>query len=432
MAFDVLVTIFLVLLNGFFVAAEFAIVKVRSSQIALEKGDLSKRTAKYIIDNLDGYLAATQLGITLASLGLGWVGEGVMSRIILRFMEGLGLELSTTMAHAIALPIAFLVLTILHIVFGELAPKSLAIRYPTSTTLKVSVPLQVFYYVFRPFIWLLNGMANTFLRMFGIKPISEQEIHSEDELKLIIAESQEGGAIEPSERELIQNVFDFDDRVVRQVMVPRVKISGISADVSVRGAMDIVLKEGYSRYPLFDQSLDEIIGIVHAKDIIRSFVQDSTDKSLKAVMRTVHHVPETMPIDALLRDFQKRKIQMAIVVSEFGGTIGLVTLEDVLEELVGDIQDEHDHEAQIVAAIDKNVYQVLAQSALHDINKLLTIPFPESDDYETLAGLITYNRSSLNEGDEFTLFRYKIKVLKLVKTIPELVEIKLEQDADNA
>jgi len=431
MAFDVSLTIFLVLLNGFFVAAEFAIVKVRSSQIALEKGNLSKRTAKYIIDNLDGYLAATQLGITLASLGLGWVGEDVMSRIILNTMHGLGLELTETMAHAIALPLAFFVLTVMHIVFGELAPKSIAIRYPTSTTLKVSIPLQIFYYVFRPFIWLLNGMANTFLRMFGIRPINDQDIHSEDELKLIIAESQEGGAIEPSERELIQNVFDFDDRVVRQVMVPRVKISGIKAEVSVREAMDIVLKEGYSRYPLYENSLDEIVGIVHAKDIIRSFVTDHEAKTLKDVMRVVHHVPETMPIDALLRDFQKRKIQMAVVVSEFGGTIGLVTLEDVLEELVGDIQDEHDHEIQIVTTVDKLVYQVQAQSPLHDINKLLKVPFPESEDYETLAGLITYHRASLKEGEEFTLFKYKIKIVKIFKTIPELVEIRLEDIADN-
>jgi CBS domain containing-hemolysin-like protein len=274
-------------------------------------------------------------------------------------------------------------------------------------------------------------MANTFLRVFGIKPITEQEIHSEDELRLIIAESQEGGAIEPSERELIQNVFDFDDRVVRQVMVPRVKISGIKAEISVKEAMDIVLKEGYSRYPLYENSLDEIIGIVHAKDIIRSFVTENANTSLKDVMRIVHHVPENIPIDALLRDFQKRRIQMAVVVSEFGGTIGLVTLEDVLEELVGDIQDEHDHEVQIVTTIDKETYQVQAQSPLHDINKILKVPFPESEDYETLAGLITYNRASLKEGDEFTLFKYKIKILKIVKTIPELVEVRLEQVADN-
>ncbi len=431
MAFDVFLTVFLVLLNGFFVAAEFAIVKVRSSQIALKEGNFSKRTAMNIIDHLDGYLAATQLGITLASLGLGWVGEDVMSRIILNAMHGLGYNLSETVSHAIALPLAFFFLTVMHIVFGELAPKSLAIRYPASVALKVSVPLRIFYIVFRPFIWLLNGMANTFLRVFGIKPISEQEIHSEDELKLIIAESEEGGAIEPSERELIQNVFDFDDRVVRQVMVPRMRISAIKAEVTIKEAMDIVLREGYSRFPVYEYSLDEIIGIVFAKDIVRAYVDEHSHKHLKDVMRSVQYVPETKPIDSLLRDFQKKKIQMAIVVSEFGGTIGLVTLEDILEELVGDIQDEHDHETQIVTTVDKLVYQVVAQSPLHDVNKHIKIPFPESDEYETLAGLITHHRVSLKEGDEFTLFKYKIKILKIFKTIPELVEIRLQDDADN-
>jgi CBS domain containing-hemolysin-like protein len=346
-------------------------------------------------------------------------------------MNGLGYEMSETVSHAIALPLAFFFLTVMHIVFGELAPKSLAIRYPTSTTLKLSIPLQIFYVVFRPFIWLLNGMANTFLRIFGIKPISEQEIHSEDELKLIIAESEEGGAIEPSERELIQNVFDFDDRVVRQVMVPRMRISAIKSEVTIREAMDIVLREGYSRYPVYEHSLDEIIGIVFAKDIVRAYVDEQSHKSLRDVMRSVQYVPETKPIDSLLRDFQRKKIQMAIVVSEFGGTIGLVTLEDILEELVGDIQDEHDHETQIVTTVDKLVYQVVAQSPLHDINKQIKIPFPESDEYETLAGLITHHRTSLKEGDEFTLFKYKIKVLKIFKTIPEMVEIRLQDDADN-
>ena len=427
MAVDVIVTILLVLLNGFFVAAEFAIVKVRSSQIALEKGNYSKRAAEKIINNLDGYLAATQLGITLASLGLGWVGEDVMSRIILRAMHGLGLSMSETMAHSIALPLAFAMLTILHIVFGELAPKSLAIRYPTPTTLRISIALQIFYYVCRPFIWLLNGFANLVLRLMGVKPISETEIHSEDELKLIIAESEEGGAIEPNERELIQNVFDFDDRIVRQVMVPRVKISGLRADLSIATTMDILLREGYSRYPVYESSLDEIIGIVHAKDIITAYVQKS-DKGLKEVMRPAHFIPESKPIDVLLREFQRRKTQMAIVVSEFGGTIGIVTLEDILEELVGEIQDEHDHEQQIVTLLDKQVYQIVAQSSIHDINKFVDVPFPESEEYETLSGMLTYHKSTLKEGDTFKLFNYKFKILRVNKTLPELVEATLEEE----
>ncbi len=427
MALDVIVTFLLVLLNGFFVAAEFAIVKVRSSQIALERGNLSKRAAENVINNLDGYLAATQLGITLASLGLGWVGEDVMTRIILNLMGVLGLSISATVAHNIALPLAFAVLTIMHIVFGELAPKSLAIRYPTATTLKLSIPLRIFYTVFKPFIWLLNGFANVILKLLGVKPISEQEIHSEEELRLIIAESEEGGAIEPGERELIQNVFDFDDRIVRQVMVPRVKISGLKADLTIPDTMEIILKEGYSRYPVFENSLDEIIGIVHAKDVITAHFQ-RTGKGLRDVMRLAHFIPETKPIDALLREFQRRKTQMAIVVSEFGGTIGIVTLEDILEELVGEIQDEHDHEQQIVTLLDKQVYQIVAQSSIHDINKFIEVPFPESEDYETLSGMITFHRPYIKEGDAFSLNGYKFKILKVNKTLPELVEARLESE----
>jgi CBS domain containing-hemolysin-like protein len=424
MAIDILITVSLVLLNGFFVAAEFAIVKVRSSQIALEKGTLSKDAAKIIVNNLDGFLAATQLGITLASLGLGWVGEDVVSRIVLNAMNSMGLEMSEATAHSIALPIAFLVLTIMHIVFGELAPKSIAIRYPASTTLRISIALRVFYFIFRPFIWLLNGFANLILKIFGIKPMSEMEIHSEEELKLIIAESEEGGAIESSERELIQNVFDFDNRVARQVMVPRVKMSMIKADTSIAEAMNIVLKEGYSRYPIYEQSKDEVIGVVHSKDIVSVYILNN-NKSLKDIMRAVHFIPETKPIDVLLRDFQRTKAQMAFVVSEFGGIIGLVTLEDILEELVGEIQDEHDHEQQIVIPIDQVTFQIAAQSSLHDINKLLEVPFPEAEEYETLAGLLTYERPMLKEGDEFELFNYKIKIQKINQTLPETVEVKL-------
>ncbi|MCE7864077.1 MAG: HlyC/CorC family transporter [Bacteroidetes bacterium CHB5] len=427
MTLEIFITLFLVFLNGFFVAAEFAIVKVRSSQIALEKGTLSKEAAKVIINNLDGFLAATQLGITLASLGLGWVGEDVVSELVLSAMNGIGVNLSEAAAHRVALPVAFFILTVMHIVFGELAPKSIAIRYPASTTLRVSIALRAFYFVFRPLIWLLNGFANLILRFIGIKPMSEIDIHSEEELKLIIAESEEGGAIETSERELIQNVFDFDNRVARQVMVPRVKMSMIKSDTSIADALQIMLKEGYSRYPIYEVSKDEIIGVVHSKDIVSVYIQNN-GKSLKDIMRPVHFIPETKPIDVLLRDFQRTKAQMAFVVSEFGGIIGLVTLEDILEELVGEIQDEHDQEQQIVIPLDKQKFQIAAQSSLHDINKLLEVPFPESEEYETLAGLITYERPSIKEGDEFILHNYKIKILKINQTLPELVEVKLTEE----
>jgi CBS domain containing-hemolysin-like protein len=423
MTFDIALTIFLVLLNGFFVAAEFAIVKVRSSQISLQAGTASKKAAQAIINNLDGFLAATQLGITLASLGLGWVGEDVVSKLILQLIGALGLTMSPETAHSIALPIAFVTLTVLHIVFGELAPKSIAIRYPTETTLNVSIALRIFYVVFNPFIRLLNGFANIILKIFGIKPVSEQDIHSEEELKLIIAESEEGGAIESNERELIQNVFDFDDRIVKQVMVPRIKISGLNASSSLEEALQIVLKEGYSRYPVYENNLDEIKGIAHSKDIVHHFI-NKTNKSLVEITHQPYFVTENKAIDQLLRNFQKKKIQMAIVISEYGGTIGLVTLEDILEELVGEIQDEHDHEAQVVTPI-ANGFQVIATSSIHDINKDLDIPLPEMEEYDTLAGLLLLHRPfDLKEGEELSIDNYKIKILKMNKTLPELVELR--------
>ncbi|MGC3944964.1 MAG: CBS domain-containing protein [Chryseolinea sp.] len=190
--------------------------------------------------------------------------------------------------------------------------------------------------------------------------------------------------------------------------------------------MEVVLL-GYSRFPVFENSLDEIVGIVHAKDIIAAYVQKA-DKSLKEIMRPAHFIPESKRIDVLLREFQRRKSQMAIVVSEFGGTIGIVTLEDILEELVGEIQDEHDHEQQIVTLLDKQDYQIVAQSSIHDINKFVDVPFPESEDYETLSGLLTYHRPTLKEGDTFKLFNYRFKILRLNKTLPELVEATLEEE----
>ena len=419
MTLELFLTLFLVFLNGFFVAAEFAIVKVRSSQIALQSG-LSKKAAEAILENLDGFLAATQLGITLASLGLGWVGEDVVSQIVLNTMDTMGLELDEKLAHRIAFPVAFVLITIMHIVFGELAPKSLAIQYPTATTMKLALPLRLFYFFFRPVILVLNGFANMILRLLGIRPVREQ-IHSEEELKLIIAESEEGGAIETSERELIQNVFDFDNRIVRQVMVPRMKVTGMSAGITTEEALKVVLKEGYSRYPVYEESLDEIIGIVHAKDIVSNFVE-KTPKTLKEILRPAFYITENKGIDALLREFQRKKVQMAVVISEFGGTMGIVTLEDILEELVGEIQDEHDQEQQVVTTLGENHYQILARTALHDINKMLEIPFPESEEYDTLAGLIINTKSDLKEGDQFAIDGYQIRIVKMNRSMPELVE----------
>lgn len=423
MLFDIFITIFLVFLNGFFVAAEFAIVKVRLSQIQVRaQGNVMARVAESVVSHLDSYLAATQLGITLASLGLGWIGEPVVGAIILNVMAWIGMEPNPELAHSITLPIAFATITVLHIVFGELAPKSMAIRFPTRTTLWVAIPLKGFYYLFRPFIWLLNGFANFILKVIGIRPVPHSEIHSEEELKMIISESAEGGAIQASERELIQNVFDFDDRLVKQIFTPRTQIVGIEADLPLSEAISFALNEGYSRYPIYEDSLDQIVGFVHTKDLLIA-AMEKNGKSLRELMRPVLYVHLNKKIIHLLRQFQKERRQLAVVANEFGGTVGLVTMEDIVEELVGEIQDEHDQEVPPVAKTGENTWRILAQTNLERINESLPERFPLDDDYETLAGLLLKILDSIpEEGTVIQVGGYEINVLKMYKTSPELVE----------
>ncbi|GAA4304860.1 hemolysin family protein [Compostibacter hankyongensis] len=391
---DIFITIFLVLLNGFFVAAEFAIVKVRSSQLDTRPG-ISKalaNTTKGILQRLDHYLAATQLGITLASLGLGWIGEDVVAALLEQLFTGLHLNLSEHLAHQIALPVGFVVITMLHIVFGELAPKSLAIRYATSTSLLIAFPLKIFNTVFRPFIWLLNGIANMVLKLAGVKPAKEGETYSEEELKLIVSESHEGGAIDETERALIHNVFDFDNRRVKEILTYRKNIVAVDDRLSLQEAAALMLREDYSRYPVYEENLDQVTGIIFAKDVLRALYEvseeDAGKKTLKDCVRKAYFIPENKKIKDLLREFQQQKQQMAIVVDEFGSVLGLVTMEDILEELVGEIQDEYDDEKPIVEKADKYTFLVDAQNAISDINKYLPYDLPNSDEYDTLSGLI--------------------------------------------
>ena len=421
---NILLTLFLVLLNGFFVAAEFAIVKVRTSQIQVRTGqNLAARVAESVIANLDAYLAATQLGITLASLGLGWIGEGVVSEIILASMHGLGVEMSEATAHQIALPTSFALITVLHIVFGELAPKSLAIRFPTQTTMITAIPLRVFYFIFAWPIRLLNGIANAFLKLIGIKPVPHAEVHSEEELKLIIAESAEGGAIQSSERELIQNVFDFDDRMVRQVLKPRTQIIALDAETPVEAAIETALEEGYSRFPIYEKNIDNIFGFVTTKDLLAAaYRQEKT--TLRELARPVIFTPVSRKVMPLLRQFQRERSQLAVVVSEFGGTVGLITMEDILEELVGEIQDEYDSEQPIVEKIGDNKFRALAQNPVDEINHFLPEPVPESVEYVTLAGLLLQAAQDVpNVGQVFTIGNYEVKIIRLQHTSPEEVEL---------
>jgi CBS domain containing-hemolysin-like protein len=424
-AFKIFFTFFLVALNGFFVAAEFAIVKVRASQIEIKakSGSRVANIAKHITQHLDGYLAATQLGITLASLGLGWVGESVMHNIVHNLL--INFSLSEVYITSISTGIAFLFITVMHIVFGELAPKSISIQRPVATTLFIALPLQGFYWLFRPFIWILNGFANVVLKLFGISSIGGHDsVHSTEELYYLLDQGKESGALDTNEHELIKNVFDFNERVVKNIMVPRTKISGIELSTSKTEVVEKIIAEGYSRMPVYDDIIDKIIGIVHAKDIL-PLLADNKEWALSDIIRKPYFVPETKKINDLLSELQQKRIQIAIVIDEFGGTAGMVTLEDIVEEIVGEIQDEYDEEKPTVEKISDTEFIINAYATVYDVNEHLPHDLPEDEDFDTVGGLVSHAFGKIPEvGDSEECYGYLFTILK--KTEQNIETIKLE------
>jgi len=410
---ELFITFLLVLVNGFFVAAEFALVKVRGSQldIKIQKGSKRAKLSKYLIEHLDSYLSACQLGITLASLALGAVGETVISQIVEHVFLGLGWTPHGIALHSISLPIALTLLTFFHVTIGEQIPKMIGIKFSLQAVLVIAWPMRIFYFIFSPFIWFLNKTSNLVLRVFGIKSVNE-EVHTEEELRLILTESEEGGAIKPSENELIQNVFDFDDRIVKQIMVPQNRVVAIDVELGRNEVTKLIIEEGFSRIPIFLGDIDHVVGIIHTKDLLKTLINNSF-RSLKDIMRPVHFVPESMKINELLRDFQKHHIQMAIVTNEFGATAGIITMEDIIEELVGEIQDEHDEEKPNVEMKSDTEFIVNAQSPITDVNEALPIALPEDSHYETVSGYINFifgripavNDKRIKDGYEITILK---------------------------
>jgi CBS domain containing-hemolysin-like protein len=432
MILNVFITIFLVFLNGFFVAAEFSIVKVRASQMELraQAGSRMAGMALHMINNLDAYLSATQLGITLASLGLGWIGESVVSQIIINLMEYAGVRPNPELAHQIALPVAFAVITILHIVFGELAPKSLAIQRAESTSIAVSLPMRFFYVIFSPFIWMLNGLSNAFLRSIGIRPVHGAEVHSAEELRLLFEQSMEGGAIHGSQHELLENVFQFNERMVKQIMVPRTKMVAINVDTPEEVLLDLVFGEGYSRLPVYQTSIDNIIGVLYVKDLL-VLIRRKEPIVLSQLIRPAYFVPETKKINTLLKQFQRKHMHIAIVSDEFGGVSGIVTIEDIVEELVGEIQDEYDEEKPIVEKVSDTEFKVETSAAISDVNDYLPYPLPKSDDYETVGGLINLIYGAIPEVNEVAVLDpYEFKVLEKSQRNIELVLLRVTQPGE--
>lgn len=432
MLLDIIITISLVLLNAFFVAAEFAIVKVRYSQIQIkaEQGNKYAKTAQHIIKHLDTYLSATQLGITLASLGLGWIGEPIVANIIVKIIGLFNLDIAPETLHAISLPTAFILITMLVIIFGELAPKSISIRNAERMTLFVAYPLNLFYKIFMPFIWLMNAISNLFLKLIGVHPVAQHDIHSTDELQLLVKQSKEGGALEEENYEIIKNAFDFTDHTVKQIMVPRQQIFGIDIDLPKNEIINKILEYGYSRIPVFQDSIDNIIGIAYAKDVLKGHYRNP-DFNLKDLLHQTFYVIETKRISDILEEFQKRHLHIAIVIDEFGGTEGLITLEDILEELVGEIQDEDDDERPIVEKKDERTFIIQSTNPLIDINDHLPHPFSISENYNTLSGLMLYNFNRIPKmNDKIILEGYELSVIKIQhRTIQVVQAISLESNS---
>ena len=431
MLLSILATLLLVALNGFFVAAEFSLVKVRASQIELlaQSGNKLARLTRHMLQNLDAYLSATQLGITLASLGLGWVGEEVGTELMLRALHGLNVVITPALAHTIASVTAFVLITIMHIVFGELLPKSIAIQKAESVTLVTAAPLEFFYFVGRPFIWLLKKLWLLTLRIVGLRAVSHVESHSSEELRILLEQSKTSGELHDDEHELIENVFEFNDRMVKQIMVPRTKIAAIPVTLNEDEALDKLLDEGFSRVPVYDEVIDNIVGVLYVKDLLAKARRQQEPVVLNQIIRPAYFVPETIKIHTLLKQFQSRHLHMAIVTDEFGGVSGLVTMEDVVEELVGEIQDEYDNELTQVEQTGPWEYRVDASLAVPDANEALPFPLPEAESYETVGGYLHLLYEGIPEINDLAQNDdYEFRVLQRSQRNVEFVQLTIREE----
>lgn len=394
-----LLVLALVLLNGLFVAAEFGLVKVRQSRLQqlVNEGHGKAKYALAVNKRLDAYLSATQLGITLASLGLGWVGEPAISKLLVEPLLSWMNVQSETFIRSVSFIVSFAIVTFLHIVLGELAPKSIAISKAEGTALWLSAPLMFFYKLFRPVIWLLNGAANLFLRMFGMKPVQGHEAHTEDEIRILMNQSAKSGHIDKDELALFDNVFEFSDRVAREIMLPRLDMECLFLSQSFEDNMRIVYQTKHTRYPVGQHDKDEIVGFVHITDLLTADPDEEQD--LQKFIRPILSVPESMEISRVLKLMQRKHSQLAVVIDEYGGTAGMVTMEDILEEIVGEITDEFDLDERPEIETLENVTSVDGRFLIEDLNHLLgtAIEDPEVDSiggwmFKRLDGVIEKGR----------------------------------------
>ncbi|WP_151736368.1 hemolysin family protein [Paenibacillus tengchongensis] len=376
----------LVLLNGFFVSVEYAMVKVRSVRIdtLIEEGSKRAVSARQIVNNLDGYLSACQLGITLASLALGWLGAPAIAALTGPALESLGLGTATV--NVLSLILALVLITVMHIVLGELAPKTMAVNKAESVLLLTSGAINLFYRLMYPFIWIVNGLAGGLLRFFRLAPASElATAHTEEEIRIIMQESNKNGLIDNTEMALVDNIFEFADTMAREIMIPRTEMICLNNHLSAEENLEIAFEGMRTRYPVCDGDKDHILGFIHIKDLIRDNSPRFGD-----LIRPILTVPESIQISALLKVMQRAKTQIAILIDEYGGTSGLVTLEDIMEEIVGEIQDEFDEERPGIEKLGADEYSVDGLMLIEEINGKLGLHM-DTDDYDTIGGWL-YSR----------------------------------------
>lgn len=403
----------LVLANGFFVAAEFAIVKVRSTQLTelADEGSARAKMARRLIRHLDAYLSATQLGITLASLALGWVGEPAFEHIITPLFARVG-GVSEVAARSVSAGFAFTVISVLHIVLGELAPKSMAIQKPVGTSLWIAYPLHWFYVITYPAIVLLNGVSRAILKLVGIHPASEHETaHSPEELRLILASSEKAGILSEENREIIEGVFQFSKRTARQIMVPRTDVVVLSVTRTIEENLETIRTTRHTRYPLCEGSLDHTIGLIHVKDLLLAQLR-GPGKSLLELKREILFVPENSTVESLLSQFIEYKTHMAVILDEYGGASGIVSLENITEELFGQIQDEFDRERQEIEPLGNGRYRVRGDYLIEDLADRLKVDLGEPEE-ETVGGYVAARLGrEVTPGDKVDLGDLAISVLE--------------------
>ena len=429
MTWHLILTLLIVLLNAFFVAAEFAIVKVRNSQLEIKKSQWSTNAsvALHITSNLDKYLSAVQLGVTLTSLGLGWVWEESIGKIILSIIQSINLPISPEIVDYIALPISFFIITLFHIVFGELTPKGIAINNPLGVAMFISKPMRLFYYIFRPLIWIFNVSSNLILRLIGIQDIANhKEVHTEEEIKLLLTESEEQWQIAETSNELIQNVFEFDDRTVKHIYTPRSKVFMVDIDEPIEDIIQMVNNEGYSRIPVYRWDKDNIIWVLYAKDFTQKLISGEKDIDIKKLLRDAYIVPLSQKIEILLKDFQRKRTHIAIVHNEHGETVGIVTLEDIIEELIWDIQDESDEESPMILERKPGTYLARWEITIFDLEDVIWDIIPESETYNTLSGFLIDQYGSIPSPNIIINYnKHEFTIVKVVNSRIELVKIRM-------